>query len=107
MPQSLVYFFTCPYSPVAVLGLLGHACEWWLQAAQVIVELAGVTQHQQMLVLVFLTDATAAETHYVKQFVRRGWLLTFFKSWEYRMVNGNSGMHHLVVTDKVCVTDEQ
>lgn len=30
-----------------------------------IVKLAGVTQHQQMLVLVLLTDATAAETHYV------------------------------------------
>lgn len=45
--------------PVAVLGLLWHACEWRLQAAQVVVELAGVTQHKQVLILVFLADATA------------------------------------------------
>ena len=47
-------------SPVAVLGLLGHACEWGFQAAQVIVELTGITQQQQMLVLVLLTDPTTA-----------------------------------------------
>lgn len=61
-------------SPVAVLGLLGHTSEWWLQAAQVVVQLASITQHQQMLVLVLLTDATAAGKH-VKLCVRKGWLL--------------------------------
>ena len=45
-------------SPVAVLGLLGHACERGFQAAQVIVELTGITQQQQVLVLVLLTDPT-------------------------------------------------
>ena len=45
-------------SPVAVLGLLGHACERGFQAAQVIVELTGITQQQQMLVLVLLADPT-------------------------------------------------
>lgn len=47
--------------PVAVLGLLWHSCEWRLQAAQVVVELAGVTQHKQVLILVFLADATATD----------------------------------------------
>ena len=55
-------------SPVAVLGLFGHACQRWLQAAQVVVQLAGVTQHQQMLVLVLLTDATA-----VRKCERKSW----------------------------------
>jgi len=45
-------------SPVAVLALLGHACERRLQAAQVVVELTGVTQQQQVLVLVLLTYPT-------------------------------------------------
>lgn len=47
--------------PVAVLGLLWHPSEWRLQAAQVVVELAGVAQHQQVLVLVLLADAAARE----------------------------------------------
>lgn len=61
LPSCLKYFMVACLLPVAVLGLFWHACKWWLQAAQVVVELAGVTQHQQMLVLVFLADATAAE----------------------------------------------
>lgn len=47
--------------PVAVLGLLWHSCEWRLQAAQVVIELASVTQHKQVLILVFLANATATE----------------------------------------------
>lgn len=47
--------------PVAVLCLLGHPGQWRLEAAKVIVKFARVTQHQQMLVLVLLTDPTAAE----------------------------------------------
>lgn len=47
--------------PVAVLGFLGHPGEWRLQAAQVVVELAGVAQHQQVLILVLLADATATK----------------------------------------------
>lgn len=54
--------------PVAVLGLFRHACQWWLEAAQVVIELAGVTEHQQMLILVLLTDATATgEMHEMAQ----------------------------------------
>lgn len=59
--MSCCYFVDCNL-PVAVLGLLGHACQGWFQTTQMIVEFAGVAQHQQMLVLVLLTDAAAAGT---------------------------------------------
>lgn len=50
------------FSPVAVLGFLGHAGEGGVQAAQVIIQFAGVTQQKQVLILVLLADSTAAET---------------------------------------------
>lgn len=82
MLVTLVHFFSAlsfhlsirpepVISPVAVLGLLGHPGQRGLQTAQMVVELACVTQHQQMLVLVFLTDATTAGKFDKRRSLRR------------------------------------